>query len=146
MKRITFILYLTLTLLAVASCKNEDDVEEIFTGKTWYMNGLVINGITSSEETKKFYTEEGQGAYYITFASSTFNGKLSSGVTFSGTWEADGKHQTIALHLQQKASSSLVIDKQIYNILSNVTSYSSGASFLYLNDKNHNTLRLGDFR
>lgn len=59
MKRIKFILYLTLTLLAVASCKNEDDVEEIFTGKTWYMNGLVINGITSSEETKKFYTEEG---------------------------------------------------------------------------------------
>jgi hypothetical protein len=134
------------TLLALTACNKEDDIDEIFVGRTWYMNGIVINGITSSEETKNFYKEAGANTYFITFSSNTFQGKLSSGVTFSGTWKADGKHQTITLQLQQKPDTDLLFDKQLINILSNVTTYISGADFMHLNDDNQNTIRFGTIR
>ena len=146
MRRLQLILCMVTTLLALTACNKEDDIDEIFVGRTWYMNGIVINGTTSSEETKNFYKDTEANCYFITFSSNTFQGKLSSGVSFSGTWQADGKHQTITLHLQQKPNPDSLFDKQIINILSNVTSYKSGAEFMHLNDDNHNTIRFGTIR
>lgn len=146
MRKIQLILYLTTALLALTACSQEDDIDEIFVGKTWYMNGIVINGTTSSEETQNFYKGTDANCYFITFSSDTFQGRLSSGVNFSGTWEADGKHQTIMLHLQQKPNPEFLFDKQLLNILASVKSYKSGAEFLHLNDNNQNTIRFGSFR
>ncbi len=146
MRKLQLILYMVTTLLALTACNKEDDIDEIFVGRTWYMNGIVINGTTSSEDTKNFYKETGTNSYFITFSSNTFQGKLSSGVTFSGTWKADGKHQTITLNLQQKPNTDSLFDKQLINILSNVTTYISGADFMNLNDNNQNTIRFGTIR
>lgn len=146
MKVIKTLLALTVMLLAPTACNNEDDIDEIFVGKTWYMTGIVINGTTSSEETKNFYKDTNANCYYITFSSSTFQGKLSSGVAFSGTWQANGKNQTITFNLKEKPSPDALFDKQLINILSNVHSYSSGAEFMHLSDNNQNTIRFGTMR
>ena len=146
MKRLQTIFTITLTLILLSACNSEDDIEEIFVGRTWYMNGIVINGTTSSEETKHFYNDTDNNCYYIKFSSGTFQGKLSSGVAFSGTWQADGKHQTITLRLKDRPNADLPFDRQILNILSSVTSYKSGANFMHLNDNNQNTIRFGNIR
>lgn len=146
MRRLQLILYMVTTLLALTACNKEDDIDEIFVGRTWYMNGIVINGTTSSEETKNFYKEIGTNSYFITFSANTFQGKLFSDAAFSGTWKADGKHQTITLNLQQKPNTDSLFDKQLINILSNVTTYISGADFMNLNDNNQNTIRFGTIR
>lgn len=145
MKRIQTILAITLTLFILSACNSEDDIDEIFVGRTWYMNGIVINGTTSSEETKNFYKDTDNNCYYITFSSNTFQGKLSSGVAFSGTWHANGKQQTITLHIKEKPNVDY-FDKQIFHILSSVTSYTSGADFMHLNDNHQNTIRFGTYR
>ena len=146
MKVMKTIFTITVMLLALTACNNEDEIDEIFVGKTWYMTGIVINGTTSSEETKNFYKDTDANCYYITFSSNTFQGKLSSGVAFSGTWQADGKHQTITLRWKEKPSPDVLFDKQLINILTNAHSYSSGADFLHLNDTNQNTIRFGTIR
>ncbi len=146
MKRIQYILTFILPLLILCACNSEDDIDEIFVGRTWYMNGIVINGVTNSKETQNFYTDTDKNCYFISFSSGTFQGKLSSGVAFSGTWQADGKHQTIKLNLKEKPNPDNLFDKQILNILSSTTSYTSGAEFMHLNDDKQNTIRFGTFR
>ena len=135
-----------IVLLSFSSCEQEDDIEEIFVGKTWYMNGATINGKRLNSEIKNFYTEAGENAYYISFSAGTFRGVLSSGVTFSGTWEADGKRQSIKINITDKPDTSITFDKQIYNIISSLSSYSSGADFLHLSKDSDNTLYLSTSR
>lgn len=146
MRRIQTILTITLTLLILSACKREDDIDEIFVGRTWYMNGVVINGVTNSKETQNFYTDTDRSCYFISFSSGTFQGCLSSNVAFSGTWQVDGKHQTITLRLTEKPNTDNLFDNQLLNILSSVISYTSGAEFMHLNDNNQNTIRFGKFR
>lgn len=145
MKQFTAILTLLL-LVGFTSCTNEDDLEEIFVGKTWYMNGATINGKKLNNEIKNFYTQDGDAAYYISFASNTFQGALSAGVTFSGTWSADGKNQTISLNVTNKPETSSPFDAQIFHIISTAAEYSSGADFIQLNADSHNSVVFGDSR
>ena len=129
-----------LTLLSFASCATEDDIEEIFIGKTWYMNGATVNGMRLNSEIKNFYTDAGEGAYYISFSAGTFQGVLSSGVTFAGKWSADGKKQTMRFDITSKPNTTSTFDKQIYIIISAPSSYSSGADFLHLSKDGSNTV------
>ena len=146
MKRILFIFSFFVSLFLLTACSKEDDLDEIFTGKTWYMNGATINGMKLNSDIKKFYTDAGAGAYYITFSSSTFQGVLSEGVNISGTWTANGEHQTITLTFVQKPSTDVIFDKQIYNILASTTSYRSGKDFLQLKQDDDNLILFGDSR
>ena len=146
-KNYFYIAVITLsTLLLSLSCSREDDIDEIFHGRTWYMNGLVVNGIPDKgDEVKTFYGEEGTGIYYITFSAQTFRGTLSSGTNISGTWSANGKHQTIKLMLDP-IESLIPFDQKLYNILRSVSSYSSGADFIQLKDNNKNVIMFGSYR
>ena len=146
MKVIKTLFAFTVMLLAFSACSNEDDIDEIFVGRTWYMTGIAFNGSNNSEETRNFYMDTDASCYYISFSSGTFQGKLSSGVSFSGTWEANGKHQSIELHLKEKPNPDALFDKQLVNILSDAHSYSSGADFMNLSDTNQNTIRFGTIR
>lgn len=146
MRRILNIPLLLLTLFTFISCSQEDDTEEIFVGKTWYIDGAIINGKRLNDEVKNFYTDAGEGAYYISFSYTTFQGVLYSGATFAGTWEADGKRQTITFKITDKPNTTSTFDKQIYNIISTPSSYSSGADFLHLSKDNDNILYLSTSR
>lgn len=145
-KRKFIIAPLLLSLLTLFSCNQEDDIETIFVGKTWYMNGATINHQKLNSDIKNFYTDAGDAAYYITFAQTTFKGALSHDVPFSGTWKADGKHQTITLEFSQKPATDIVFDKELEHILLGITSYESGADFLKLKKDGDNMILLGDSR
>ncbi len=135
-----------LTLLVCTACENEDDIDEIFVGKTWYMNGGTVSGKKLNSDIRNFYTDAGVNAYYITFSSQTFKGMLTSGDSFSGTWSANGKRQTIKLKMTETPTASTPFDKQIYYIIANATSYKSGADFLQLKKDGDNVLLMGNQR
>ena len=145
-KKLFPLLSLALTLLTLTACSREDDIEEIFTGKTWYMNGAIINGMRLNSDVTNFYTDAGEGAYYITFSGSTFNGELSDGNVFSGTWSANGKNQTITLQFTTSPNADTVFDQQLRSVLTSISNYSSGADFLQLKKDGHNVLFLGNTR
>ncbi|MBQ6964495.1 MAG: DUF4847 family protein [Bacteroidaceae bacterium] len=146
MKQALYIFTIAAILLTFTSCTREDDLNEIFIGKTWYMNGGIINGMKLNSEVKNFYTDGSQSAYYITFSQGTYHGALSSGFTFSGTWSADGKKHTINLYPSNNTSPEVTFDKQIYNILTSTTSYESGAEFLRLKKDGDNQIFFGSTR
>lgn len=129
-----------------SSCNDEDDIEEIFIGKTWYMNGANVNGLRLNSEVKNFYTEANEGAYYITFSNGTFNGMMSAGDPFSGTWKADGKKQTITLEVKNAPNVSSTFDRQIFSIVKSSTSYSSGSDFMKLKADKQNEVFFGSSR
>ena len=137
---------LGLVLLAYTACDREDDIDEIFVGKTWYMNGATISGNKLNSDVRNFYTDAGTNAYYITFSSQTFKGMLTNGDSFSGTWSANGKKQTIKMKTTQTPTASTPFDKQIYYIITGATSYKSGADFLQLKKDGDNVLMLGNQR
>ena len=140
------IFYIFFCLLVLTACNNEDDIDEIFIGRTWYMNGATINGMKLNSDIKNFYTDAGKRAYYISFSAGTFTGLLSEGVFFSGTWSADGKKQTILIDIKQKPNTQTIFDKQIFNIISSANSYNSGADFLHLKEDNQNLVLFGSSR
>ena len=61
-------------------------------------------------------------------------------------FQPDGKKHTIALTVTQKPNADTAFDKQIYNILSAVTSYESGAEFLLLKEDGDNQIFFGSSR
>ena len=140
------ILYITLTLLILSACDREDDIDEIFTGKTWYMNGARISGKKLNSEISNFYTAAGKNAYYISFSSKTFKGSLSEGADFSGTWSANGKKQTVKLNITSAPTLSNQFDKDIYKIISSITAYQSGSDFLWLKKNSDNYVMFGNSR
>lgn len=146
MRFIKNIFYIYFSLLALTACSNEDDIEEIFIGRTWYMNGATINGMKLNSDIKNFYTDARERAYYISFSAGTFTGVLSEGVFFSGTWAANGKEQTILMNIKQKPNTQTIFDKQIFNIISSASSYNSGADFLSIKEDNQNIVLFGSSR
>lgn len=146
MRFIKNILYIFFSFLVLTACSNEDDIEEIFIGRTWYMNGATINGMKLNSDIKNFYTDAGERAYYISFSAGTFTGVLSEGVFFSGTWSANGKEQTILMTIKQKPNTQTTFDKQIFNIISSASSYNSGADFLSLKEDSQNLVLFGSSR
>ena len=110
------------------------------------MNGATVNGLKLNSDIKNFYTSAGPNAYYISFAPSIFKGVMAEGKTFSGTWQADGKNQTITLKVTTPASLDTPFDKQIYNIIVNTTRYTSGADFLQLKQDGGNIVIFGASR
>lgn len=127
------------------SCEREDDVNEIFAGKTWYMNGATINGMQWNSEIKTFY-QYGNEAYKISFSSSTFQATLSQGSSFSGTWSADGKSQSLTLNVTNPITPQNNNDRMLYNILTNIKSYRSGANFLRISKDGNNVIMFADAR
>ena len=138
--------FLLVLLTSITACSNEDDIEDILVGRTWYMNGATINGMKLNSEIKNFYTDAGENAYFISFSAGTFTGVLSEGVHFSGTWSANGKKQTISMTVKKQPATQSTFDKQIYKIISSVTSYNSGADFLRLQEDKQNFILLGSSR
>ena len=104
-KYIALLFCLTLVIPFLSGCNDTDDVQKIFTGKTWKMTYITKKNEHSwykftdvSEAIYKSYDPiNGTKAFKIAFTGSTedniirgeFSG--SGSVTFTGTWQADGK-------------------------------------------------------
>ena len=131
---------------ALVSCDRQDDIDEIFIGRTWYMNGGTINGMRMNAEIKNFFVEGQPSAYSITFAADKFTGMFRNTAPFSGKWAVDGKNHTITLTFDEKPNISSDFDHRVFNVLNKVTSYSSGATFLTLEQDRYNSIMFGNKR
>lgn len=146
MKRYINILFiLAVALFTFSSCLREDDINEIFVGKTWYMVGGELNGQALNTEVKSFY-QEGAQAYNITFQANTFTGTLSSGSTFSGHWNVDAKSRRLSLIINKAANTSLTFDHNIYAVVKNINYYEGDSNVLILYQDRENFIRLNNER
>lgn len=83
---ITWLLCITLLPL-ISSCNNEDDVVEIFTGKTWKMSRLTDNEKNAPQFYKGIWNNENEqlksmeylnrdGNFTVTFEGTEINGEI----------------------------------------------------------------------
>ncbi|MBQ9640892.1 MAG: DUF4847 family protein [Bacteroidaceae bacterium] len=145
--RIFALMLMTVATCAVCitSCKREDDLSEIFEGKTWYITSAYIQGRPlGGNDLKTFYASE--TAFLISFGKETFTGTLSDGNTFSGTWEANGKTQQFHLNIQNEAMPSATLDRFIYNTLKRAVRYEGDANILKLYEDDANFISLSSKR
>lgn len=130
-KYIALLFCLTLVIPFLSGCNDTDDVQKIFTGKTWKMTY-----ITKKNE------HNGTKAFKIAFTGSTedniirgeFSG--SGSVTFTGTWQADGKSNEFRItgikNQPSYGDSKDTLAKHIVEGLENATSYEVDERNLYL--------------
>lgn len=144
MKRYICLITLALTTLLISSCSQEDDINEIFIGKTWYMTGGRLNGSALNTEVANFYTNP--EAYVMIFQAGTFTGTLSSGVTFSGTWQVNAQNRKMSLNISRSTSMSLPFDNNVYTVLKNITYYKGDSNYLELFQDNNNFIRFSNTR
>ena len=142
-----FLRILMLLLIALApviistSCSKDDDVEEIFMGKTFYISGATIDGKALNEEVKLLYLD--LDSYYITFNDGTFAGKLDKDCTLSGHWSANGRKRTISIIIDTfENPSASQLSASLHKILSEAKSYSGDANILTIKADEQNFIRL----
>ncbi|MCD8184260.1 MAG: DUF4847 domain-containing protein [Bacteroides sp.] len=120
-RNIGYLLLAIAILPFLGGCNDEDDVIKIFTGKTWKLSYI---GLEGSYQQYNFWGEKGMSPnnpaytnsmdllkqannFTITFNGSTlvnntpggtFEGKIVDPAGFDGTWKADGKNHTLSLN------------------------------------------------
>lgn len=157
---------LVLSLLPLLSgCNNEDDLMEIFTGKTWKLSrltnkdsnkqfypGLWNNDNDAMEESlKKLYNQS--NTFTVTFEGTELDGELigstvtGQGVStqISGTWEADGKDHSFSVKIKVNGTESDALAKAFIAGLQNVYKYEGDANSLTLYFKDGQTTRVMGF-
>ena len=123
------------------SCSKEDDIEEIFLGKTFYISGATINGKPLNDEVKELFAN--LDSYYITFNESSFLGKLDPSCTISGRWHAEGKHRSMTLSFETVDNpSASMLTQKLLTILQNAKSYTGDANILMIHADEQNFIRL----
>lgn len=140
---------LLLLLPLFAGCNDTDDVAAIFTGKTWKLNYITVDGghemfaFWENEQEKKKILEElnKPGTYRLVFdgiaEDDVINGNMNGSVTttssLKGTWNANGKNNNF--HASFTTTGNYGNDKLAKNFLEGLktaTSYEGDNNNLYL--------------
>lgn len=139
----------------LCGCNNEDDVVEIFTGKTWKLSKISAEG--SNKQFNYWPNDNAEGAafqqsmallksadnFVINFSggeiNNTTNGTFSGkgvNATFNGTWQANGETHKLSMNTKVTGNESDVLAKAFINGLQNVIRYEGDANnlFIYFND------------
>lgn len=135
----------------LSGCNDTDDVQKIFTGKTWKMTNITrgkdaqgrwyrFPGV-SDEMYASYDPVSGTRAFRIVFEGSTsddvisgnFSNGASSAVTIGGTWSANGRSNEFRANIKQSSSSgSDTLGKYIIEAIQKATSYQGDERNLYL--------------
>ncbi len=118
------ILALSLSLTFTA-CDNDDDLEEIFTGKTWNLT-FIQNGVE-----RIVPQEEG---YSLIFNNASFLFTTPGAATITGNWYADGEARTFGCN-EIITSGDIENDataKAALNILKNSVMYNGDANWIQI--------------
>lgn len=156
-------LVLLLTLLPlVSSCNDEDDVESIFTSKTWKMTFIAVEGQTkqfdfwNGDDKARLSSMEKlgkEGNFTLTFEgkadseviSGTFTGQgINSSV--SGSWNANGETNALTISVSKSPTESDVLGKAFLNGLKNAQRYEGDVNNLYIYYKDGQTTKFMAFR
>lgn len=158
------LLFLLLPLLS--GCDNEDDVIEIFTGKTWKLSRLTNKGSNAQfypglwnndnkameESLKKLYNQP--NTFTLNFEGTELDGELmgttvnGQGISSSinGTWKADGDSGSLSISVKATgAAESDALAKAFIAGLQNVYKYEGDANSLTLYFKDGPTTRVMGF-
>lgn len=135
--KIKFILLIGI-LSVLSSCNDEDDIKAIFVGQTWYLGDFYTT--TNWKDDNNFdpiYSRDtiamkiilgnGRNRFYISFEEKKFMAKGLNN-TFSGTWSADGKNNTISFHINNGTAPSgdglsEQISRRFYEAIQNAEFY-----------------------
>lgn len=142
-----FVTLIMLILPFIVSCNNEDDINAIFVGHTWYLgnfyttnnwkeDGSPIYFGKNGEEVLNIINNNGTGRFYISFQENSFTAK-GMGNTFSGNWQADGKKNTMTLNITSGSAPSgddlaSRISRDFYNSIKNTRFYLGNVYYLKL--------------
>lgn len=146
-----WLLLLVLLLPLLSGCNDTDDVQKIFTGKTWKLNYITTKnehkmfdfwGNDEAARKKSMDELAKKGTYLVNFSGSTtddiITGTLSGTViisNLSGTWSANAKSQDFKAKVSGGDSSDLLA-KNFIELLNKADSYTGDENNLYLNYEN----------
>lgn len=149
MKRSIFqIVGLLLLLPLFSGCNDSDDVAAIFTGKTWKLNYITVDGghemfgFWENEEQEKASIKElnKNGTYNIVFDGTVdgdvINGNIKGTViatsTFEGKWNANAKNNSFKATVPLQVVMADKLAKNFIEGLNAATSYEGDSNNLYL--------------
>lgn len=165
-KNIGCLLLLLALLPVLGGCNDEDDVVEIFTGKTWKLSFIAAEGTYTQYN---FWGEKGmndqnpafvksmdllrtKGNYTLTFTGSDINNTVGGSfkgkgvnVSFEGTWKADGKTHELHLYTEgQLSDESDILAKSFQEGIKSASRYEGDSNNLFIYYKQgQNTLFMG---
>lgn len=140
------LLLLVLLLTTLSGCNDTDDVQRIFTGKTWKLTYITAKnehqpynfwGNDAAARTASLELSRGENNFLINFGGITtddiIKGNISGTVTapFEGTWSANAKSQDFKAVVKGGSEKDILAQKFL-EILNKATSYSGDESNLYL--------------
>ncbi|KAA6333634.1 hypothetical protein EZS27_017974 [termite gut metagenome] len=131
-------------LFAFASCNQTDDLNGIFTGKTWklteirYDNGELCrdywtapSGFNQEAFDTSYKLKEVKDCFTVTFSGMGTDGKANgqytgraTSITLSGNWYADAKSKTFQTSKQSTENDNDVLGRAFANAIKNAESYS----------------------
>lgn len=138
---------LLLLLPLFAGCNDSDDVAAIFTGKTWKLNYITVDGghemfgfwENEAQEKKSIEELKKNGTYNVVFEGvaegNTISGKISGTIITSysldGSWKANGKNNDFSASVKGNDGGDRLA-KNFLEGLNNATSYEGDNKNLYL--------------
>jgi len=151
MKRIKIYIQLLLVALFIpvlSACDQEDDVIDIFTGKTWYMTYIAVEGQNvmydfwqGNEEARKKsiatlkgdnYTLVFEGTNLENTAGGTFTGRATT-ANASGKWNANGDNRELRIDVQNAGTDAdKYLGKAFMDGLKNAFKYGGDNKNLYI--------------
>lgn len=124
-KEITRIIFIVVAALSFCACSNEDDIDEIFTGRNWTL-AFIQEG--NDKSTPK------NGDYTIVFNSSTFTLTTPAYATVTGNWQADGESRSFRCS-NIKTTGNINSDNtanKMKQLLQNANSYAGDSNWLQI--------------
>lgn len=147
MRNFIFLLLSTM-LMSLAGCSTGDDVNEIFAdGQTWHWSGSYDtsnwkddNKFTSTlqkEDLEVINSSSKQDVFVLVFED---NGQVSGkgeSFTFSGTWSANGKENSISINIKaNRTPNAGSRDATFFNEINEAKFYRGDSKFIKLFDAN----------
>lgn len=149
-QKLTALLFLLLLPL-LGGCENEDNVIEIFTGKTWKLNIISLDGhadwfdfwngdVQARQKSLNLRGQNNSATFTITFNGSE-TGEITGGdftaqavnCTYTGVWSADGSSHTLTLsNIRFSGNDTDVLARAFDTGLKNAIRYSGDSQNLYI--------------
>lgn len=150
MRYMTIVLCLIL-IPVLSGCNDTDDVQKIFTGKTWRMTNITrgkkddgkwftFPGVTEKDY-ESYDPVKGSRAFRISFEGSTlddvisgkFNNVSPSAISINGSWNANARNNDFHANVEKSSSSSGdALGKYIIEAIQKATSYEGDEYNLFL--------------
>lgn len=161
-RKISSAIVLSFILITLMGCNTEDDVLEIFLGKTWKLTYIATEDshapfdFWGDGKSGEHYAEalEGENAFILNFEGTDFNGTTGGTfnaraltATINGNWNANGDSKDMTTNnVEVSHSESNALAQAFIRGLQNAIRYGGDSSNLYIYyEDNDNTIKRMNF-